>query len=206
MRHAEVENPDGIFYGRLPGFGLSALGRKQAQALAGTLADEPLATVYHSPLLRAEQTAEILAGRHPKLELRPADALLEVRSSWMGAPFAEVPIGVNLYDPPRSESDETIPDVAERMTAFLAELTERHAGQTVCCVSHGDPIAAATARYRGDPLTLVTIRWRFPSLCSVTRVRISTPVTDAARPEVEYRDVLTEVAPALRTPRGVSRR
>lgn len=206
VRHAEVENRGGLFYGRLPGFGLSALGRQQAEALAGALTDEPFTAMYHSPLLRAEQTAAIIAQRHPGLVLQPAAQLLEVRSSWMGACFADVPIGVNLYEPPRSEDDETIPDLAGRMTGFVTELAERHAGQTVCCVSHGDPIAAAAAHYRGDPLTLVTIRWHFPAVCSVTRVGIATPSSDPPAPEVEHHDVLSRVAPALRTPRGAASR
>jgi len=200
VRHAEVENRAGLFYGRLPGFGLSALGRQQAEALAGALADEPLAALYHSPLQRAEETAAIIAQRHRGLALQPADPLLEVRSSWMGARFADVPVGVNLYEPPRSADDETLSELAGRMTAFVAELTERHAGQTVCCVSHGDPIAAAAACYRGDPLTLVTIRLKFPAVCSVTRVSIG------ASSRVEHTDVLSQIAPALRTPRGTAGR
>ena len=31
LRHGEVDNPQEVYYGRLPGFGLSAEGRRQAQ-------------------------------------------------------------------------------------------------------------------------------------------------------------------------------
>jgi hypothetical protein len=37
IRHGEVENPRGIFYGGLPRFGLSVNGRRQAAAAAETL-------------------------------------------------------------------------------------------------------------------------------------------------------------------------
>jgi broad specificity phosphatase PhoE len=38
LRHGEVHNPDGVLYGRLPGFRLSDLGERQAQAAAEWLA------------------------------------------------------------------------------------------------------------------------------------------------------------------------
>ena len=34
LRHGEVDNPDGIIYGRLPGYHLSANGRAMAEAAA----------------------------------------------------------------------------------------------------------------------------------------------------------------------------
>jgi len=38
VRHGEVYNPDGVLYGRLPGFRLSDKGNRQAQAVAEALA------------------------------------------------------------------------------------------------------------------------------------------------------------------------
>ena len=40
MRHGEVANPDGILYGRLPGFRLSGDGQAQARKVADTLAED----------------------------------------------------------------------------------------------------------------------------------------------------------------------
>ena len=37
VRHGEVFNPQGVLYGRLPGYGLSDLGRRMAQAAADDL-------------------------------------------------------------------------------------------------------------------------------------------------------------------------
>ena len=39
LRHGEVHNPDGILYGRIPGFRLSDNGRDQADIVAKALAD-----------------------------------------------------------------------------------------------------------------------------------------------------------------------
>ena len=36
MRHGEVDNPDGVLYGRLPGFGLTELGHAMAARALST--------------------------------------------------------------------------------------------------------------------------------------------------------------------------
>ncbi len=61
-----AENDDG---------GLSELGRQQAERLGARLADVPFAAVHHSPLRRATETAEIVAGRLPGVPLVPSDLL-----------------------------------------------------------------------------------------------------------------------------------
>ena len=52
MRHGEVHNPDGILYGRLPHFGLSTTGTRQAGRVADELADHDITAVFASPLQR----------------------------------------------------------------------------------------------------------------------------------------------------------
>ena len=39
MRHGEVDNPNGVLYGRLPGFGLTELGHSMAARAAEYLVD-----------------------------------------------------------------------------------------------------------------------------------------------------------------------
>ena len=53
LRHGEVHNPDGILYGRLPGFRLSDTGQRQALTVAEHLADHDIVHVVASPLTRA---------------------------------------------------------------------------------------------------------------------------------------------------------
>lgn len=55
IRHGEVHNPDGILYGRLPGFRLSDTGRAQAVAAADLLAGRDIVAVIASPLQRAQR-------------------------------------------------------------------------------------------------------------------------------------------------------
>ena len=64
MRHGEVHNPEGILYGRLPGYRLSDRGRAQAQRVADSLAGNDIAAVIASPLQRAQETATPVAAAH----------------------------------------------------------------------------------------------------------------------------------------------
>ena len=64
LRHGEVHNPERILYGRLPGFGLSDLGVRQAEQVAAYLRDHDVVHVVSSPLLRAQQTAAPIAALH----------------------------------------------------------------------------------------------------------------------------------------------
>ena len=59
MRHGEVDNPDGILYGRLPGYGLTDLGLEMAEAVAEYFVDSgaDITHVVASPLLRAQMSA-----------------------------------------------------------------------------------------------------------------------------------------------------
>src|ERR1700722_11692592 len=63
LRHGEVENPDGVLYGRLPGYHLSAEGRLMALAAADFFAERPVVSLYCSPLERAQETAQPVAER-----------------------------------------------------------------------------------------------------------------------------------------------
>ncbi|HZQ97629.1 MAG TPA: histidine phosphatase family protein [Chloroflexota bacterium] len=195
VRHADVHNPGRLFYGRLPRFRLSDLGRRQASFLADYLKDVPIVAFYTSPMLRARQTARILASRHPGVPLHRATPLIEVRTGWMGRVETDIPPVINLYEPRHSPTDETIQDVWHRVDAFIRRLVRRHHGQIVCLVSHGDPVVVAHAGYLGLPLTLGSIRGSFyPQKCSVTTLAFDGNVS------VAYRDVIGELAPELRAP------
>jgi broad specificity phosphatase PhoE len=62
VRHWESEaNILHVISNRESPFGLTPLGRQQANTLANTLRDVPIAVIFSSPILRARETAEILA-------------------------------------------------------------------------------------------------------------------------------------------------
>ena len=68
----------GILAGWTPGICLNEKGRTEAQALAQRLTPAEIAAVYSSPLERALETAEIVAGPH-KLQVMVREGLGEVR-------------------------------------------------------------------------------------------------------------------------------
>jgi broad specificity phosphatase PhoE len=146
VRHGEVDNPQAIHYGRLPGFGLSAEGRRQAQAAAQALGDPPIVAVYASPRLRARQTArQILslrleAGLHANTPLYISQHLDEVHNPFDGQPRSVLAArNWDVYTgtvPPYEQPA----DVLARTLRFVAEVRSRHAGQHVVAVTHGDVI------------------------------------------------------------------
>jgi probable phosphoglycerate mutase len=186
IRHADVHNPDNLFYGRLPRFRLSELGRRQATATADLLAASPLAAVYTSPLLRARQTAATIAAAHPaRPPVVESRLLIEVLSHWQGRPTADLDaIGFDFYAR-TLDGDESIPAVFARMERLVRRLRRRYTGQHVACISHADPIAIARAGLAGMPLVSASIRGQpeYPAKGSITRLVFAGP---GDRPRILY--------------------
>lgn len=86
VRHGEVHNPDGILYGRAPGFHLSELGRKMAERVAEHLAERDVTYVVASPLERAQETAAPIAEAHG-LDVAEDPRLIEAANVFAGKTF-----------------------------------------------------------------------------------------------------------------------
>ncbi len=187
IRHADVFNPDNVIYGRLPHFRLSDYGQYFARKTATHLANMPIAAFYTSPLLRALQTTRILAAPHAGVPVRSTSRLSEVRSSWQGTRYNDLPPDKTVYDLRREPTDESIDDVWQRMSATVRALAQQHADQTVACVSHGDPIKIATLGFQGRTLDGSAVREPDPARCSVTSLTFH---AGADKPAVAYEDVV----------------
>lgn len=143
VRHGEVDNPQQLYYGRLPGYPLSETGQAQASAAAAYLNTVVLDAAYTSPQLRARQTAEVICAKHQRLIPQTLELLNEVYTPYDGAPYAElVPRDFDLY------TDSVAPfeqpeDILQRALDFFTMTLEKHAGQHVAAVTHGDVIAFA---------------------------------------------------------------
>ncbi len=87
-RHGESE---GNFAGSLQGSRfdtpLSARGRRQAEALAIRLADEGIDAVWASPMVRAMETARVVAAPHGVSVSVDADLVEFDWGAWSGRPF-----------------------------------------------------------------------------------------------------------------------
>lgn len=152
LRHGLVHNPDDILYGRLPGFGLSDVGRAQAQAAGLALSDTPLAALYSSPMQRAQETAQIIAAqRATPLPIQIDERLNETHTPHDGTP-REV-LRATWFDiytgnqPPYEQPT----DVRERVIAFVHEMRRRHADQRIAAVTHGDLVVTLFLYAKGQP-------------------------------------------------------
>ncbi|MED5802092.1 histidine phosphatase family protein [Gordonia sp. Z-3] len=146
MRHGEVHNPEGILYGRLPGFRLSDTGRAQANKVAGALADHAVTAVFASPLQRAQETATPIAGAHG-LEIITNDELIEADNVFEGL---KVSVGDGALSKPRhwpKMRDPFTPSwgepyiqLAHRMLAAANKARDAARGHEAVCVSHQLPV------------------------------------------------------------------
>jgi broad specificity phosphatase PhoE len=152
VRHGEVHNPDGIIYGRLPGFGLSATGRSQIEAAGQALAaHEPFAALYASPLQRAQESAAILAGQLG-LPVETQDLLAETDiGGYQGQPFSALPRPY-ITEQPTHDGIESAASIRSRMLGWAEVMQARHPGQRLVAVSHRDPIIVAVLHWMGRGL------------------------------------------------------
>jgi broad specificity phosphatase PhoE len=146
MRHGEVHNPEGILYGRIPGFHLSEQGRAQAEVVAGLLAARDVVAVIASPLERAQETATPIADRHG-LPIHTDEDLIESFNVFEGQ---RVSVGDGalrnprnwryLVDPITPSWGEPYKKIAGRMRRALDAARIKGAGHEVVCVSHQLPV------------------------------------------------------------------
>ncbi|MCX3285824.1 histidine phosphatase family protein [Streptomyces sp. NEAU-H22] len=146
MRHGEVANPDGILYGRLPGYHLSDLGRRMADRVAEHLSGRDVTHVVASPLERAQETAEPIAKAHG-LGLATDERLIEADNIFQGKTFG-VGDGAlrkpgnwkHLVNPFRPSWGEPYVDQVVRMMSALGAAKDKARGHEAVVVSHQLPI------------------------------------------------------------------
>jgi broad specificity phosphatase PhoE len=142
LRHGEVHNPQGVLYGRLPGFRLSDRGREQAERVAKALADADLAAIVASPLQRAQETAAPSAAAHG-LDVTVDDGLVESANRFEGTGRGALRDPRHwpwLYNPFRPSWGEPYREVANRMLGAVHRARRLGVGHEVLCVSHQLPI------------------------------------------------------------------
>jgi broad specificity phosphatase PhoE len=189
VRHGEVYNPDGILYGRLPGFRLSDKGREQADAVAAALADHDIAAVIASPLQRAQETATPIAARHG-LAIDTDHDLIESANFFEGKPVSpgdgawrDPRFWWQLRNPFRPSWGEPYQEIAARMTSAVDKARVKAAGREVVCVSHQLPVWTARLALSGKKL------WHDPRKRECAVASVTTFVYDGERlVDVGYRE------------------
>ncbi len=153
VRHGEVHNPKQIYYGRLPRFRLSDNGRLQALNTAKILQNEDITAVYSSPMLRARQTAGIIANLLQRT-VHISSYLNEAHTPYDGQLKAiMVTKNWDFYtgSPPEYEQPE---DIVQRTAHFAHIVRRRHPGHHIVAVSHADPIAYTALWAVDRPMSL----------------------------------------------------
>ena len=139
VRHGEPE-ARGLCYGSLD-VPLSEHGREQIRLTAGHLKDETLSAIYTSPLSRARESADLIAGA----SIQVVAAFSEMNfGAFEGLSFAEIeerypeiyrhwmaaPTEVKFPD------GESFSEMKSRVLAAFDEIRARHDGETIAIVSH----------------------------------------------------------------------
>lgn len=189
VRHGEVHNPEGVLYGRLPGFRLSDRGQKQALVVAEFLRDADIVHVACSPLERARQTAAPIADSH-RIDAVVDERLIEAANTFEGMKVSvgdgalrDVRNWPKLRNPFKPSWGEPYLDVAHRMLAAVHRARTAAAGHEAVCVSHQLPIVAVRRFVEGKRL------WHDPrrrqcGLASITSLEFA----DEKLVGVTYRD------------------
>ncbi len=144
IRHGETEwNTQNRFQGHLDSK-LTALGIKQAEAIADELKGETFDIIYSSDLERAKHTADVIAGRlnmtvHTEQDLREIN--LGVMQGLIKDEFIlkypEVITNFHadpVYVIPDGESKQLF---FNRITGVLERITDRHKNHSILLVAHG---------------------------------------------------------------------
>jgi broad specificity phosphatase PhoE len=146
VRHAVHDRVDRVLCGRMPDVRLGAEGREQAARLAGRFAAEPIAAIYSSPLERARETAEPIAGVSG-LDVQVAAGLNEIDvGEWTGRGFDELHADERWHlwnrdrEAGRPPGGEPMRKVQARALGEVEGWLAAHPGETLVAVSHSDVI------------------------------------------------------------------
>ena len=195
LRHGEVYNPEGVLYGRLPGYVLSDLGHEMAHRAADALKDHDVTHVIASPMERAQQTASPIAGVHDlgvgtEPLIIEADNIFEGQKVSVGDGVLKQPrTWRHLWNPFRPSWGEPYDEVAARMGAAIESARGLARGHEAVLVSHQLPIwiarlAAEKRRLWHDP------RSRQCSLASLTSLTFDNDALVAITYTEPSRDLL----------------
>lgn len=186
VRHGEVHNPTRVLYGRLPGFGLSAEGRRMAADAARYVEDldRPLASLICSPLQRARESSvpfTELFGFAPLVDERVIEPTNVFEGRRMKQALANPANWRYLRRPEIPSWGEPYVQVVERMRSAMDETWDAVEGGDVVIVSHQLPIWVTHLSVAGLPLRHDPRRRR----CALSSVTSFERVGDVWR-EVDY--------------------
>lgn len=173
VRHGEVQNPDGVLYGRLPAYHLSESGREMAVLVAKALADHDVVHLRCSPLERAQETMEPIAAESGGIKVVIDGRVIEAEN-YLEGQQVRFPQALtkprNLWyfrNPLRPSWGEPYAEIVARMRLAIADAAADADGHEAVIVSHQLPIWMARCDVEGRRL-VHDPRRRECALASVT--------------------------------------
>lgn len=152
MRHGEVHNPEGVLYGRLPGYHLSDRGVQMADRVAAHLSgglDAPrrdVVALFASPLQRAQETMAPIAAAFD-LPVTTDEGLLEAENRFQGLTFGVGDGSLRhprhwplLVNPFRPSWGEPYRQQVSRVLGVVDRAREAARGHEAVLVAHQLPI------------------------------------------------------------------
>jgi broad specificity phosphatase PhoE len=159
VRHGEVDNPNGVLYGRLPNFTLSALGREMAEATANELCapGNKITRLISSPLIRTLQSARPFTQKL-KVAVQTEPQIIEPTNIFEGKKVALATVLqkpsflLKLLNPLRPSWGEPYSHIAKRMKKAMRKAWDETQDGEVVMVSHQLAIWMVHLSTAGKPL------------------------------------------------------
>ena len=162
VRHGQTDwNVAGRWQGQASSApGLNETGRAQARAARDQLLDVPFSAIYSSDLLRARQTADLIAeARGLAVTLEPCLRELHL-GEWEGLLSTEIAerypreLAERARDPlhARAPGGETPLEMAARVLQAVAEIVARQPDEQIVLVAHGVSLAVILCQAGGLPM------------------------------------------------------
>lgn len=162
VRHGQTDwNVNSRWQGQSPDApGLNELGRAQALAVLEKLKSVPLSAVYSSDLLRAQQTAELIA-RPLGLPIFYEPRLREMNlGKWEGMLGSRIETDYprELAERKRDAFEahtpggEALREVAARVLPAMDEIASKHPAESILIVSHGVSLGIIICHVENIPL------------------------------------------------------
>jgi len=178
VRHGQTLWNKELRYNGNTDTGLTALGARQAAAVADRLSRRHIDAVVASDLTRAVATATAIAAPH--------GIQIHLDARWREVDFGQAeglrwrdvverfPSAARAWSENRGDAampgGESLLDVANRTRPALHELSDQFDNRSVALVSHGGPLRVALCLLLGLD---VTLHWRFNLLpCTLTEVAV----------------------------------
>ena len=199
VRHGEVFNPDGVLYGRIPGFGLSELGKRMAKESADSKVGHPVSRLYASPLQRTQESAAPWS-KNFGLEINTDERLIEPWNNFEGTRGMSARVLRNpkywpmLWNPFKPSWGEPYTAIVERMLAAVDDAWNATESGEVVLVSHQLPIWMVHRALAGETL-FHDPRKRRCALSSITTLALREPGSKPGSKfvEVDYQDPASDL-------------